>query len=63
MSDVPDLLTPAEVATRLRVSRASVSRWAKDGVLKPIRIGGTLRFRRADVDALLVPGEPAGDAA
>lgn len=58
MSDLHDLLTPAEVASRLRVSRASVSRWAKDGVLKPIRVGGTLRFRRADVEALLAPVEP-----
>lgn len=50
-----DLLTTAEVADLLRVSRASVSRWAKDGVLRPIRVGGVVRFRRDDVDALLVP--------
>lgn len=49
-----ELLTAAEVAAELRVTRVTVGRWARDGRLASIRLpGGTLRFRRSDVDALL----------
>lgn len=54
-----DLLTTQEVAAKARVSPATVTRWAKDGTLTSIRLGGRLlRFRRSDVDAFLSPDEP-----
>jgi excisionase family DNA binding protein len=46
-------MTTQEVADLFRVSTMSVYRWAKDGTLQAITIGGTVRFRRSDVDALL----------
>lgn len=56
----PDLLTTQEVADLLRVTRSSISRWSKIGILTPIRIGGLLRFRRDQVERLLEPNtEPA----
>ena len=56
MSSSADLLTVREVAETLRVARSTVSRWSKPGgPLSPIRVGGVLRYRRSDVDALLVP--------
>lgn len=58
MNQAAELLTTQEVADTLRVSRASVSRWAKTGVLSPIRVGGIVRFRRTEVDALLEPATP-----
>lgn len=66
MSEAPELLTAGEVAKRLRVTVQSVYRWAKseDGappVLPGLRVGGTVRFRRADVDRLLDQPALVGD--
>lgn len=58
MGERHELLTAAEVAARLRVTVQSVYRWAKpdeDGkiVLPAVNVGGIVRFRADDVDALL----------
>ena len=37
------LLTVAEVAHELRVTRSTAYRWARDGQLPTIRVGGTVR--------------------
>lgn len=55
MSTSPDLLTAAEVSAYFRVSRSTVSRWKRDGALIGYKVGGSLRFRRSDVEALLSP--------
>lgn len=50
------LLTTAEVAARLRVSVATVNRYARDGSLAAIVLPGKQRrYRLEDVDALLAP--------
>ena len=55
-ADAQELLTTQEVATLCRVTPSTVARWAKAGILPALTIGPrTLRFRRADVDALLEP--------
>ena len=51
MSD--PLLTSAEVAAILRVSRTTVGRLAADGRLSYARVGKRQRYSRADVDAYL----------
>ena len=52
--DSPELLTAAEVAARFRVTKGTVSRWAKNGDLTPVRLGmRTIRFRRSDVERLI----------
>jgi len=48
-----ELLTATEVADRLRVSRSTISRWLRDGVLVGVKIGGVLRFPSDEVDQLL----------
>lgn len=53
-----EILTATEVAAALRVSRATVYRWADDGTLPAIRLGDTVRFRQDDVDALLATNDP-----
>lgn len=54
------LLTTAEVAERLRVSVATVNKYAREGALPAIVLpGGQRRYRVADVDRLLSPTEAA----
>ena len=52
----PNLLTPKEVADRLRVSRATVYNLCECGKLASYRIGvgrGALRISEADLDAFI----------
>lgn len=47
------LLTVAELAALLRVSERTVYRQAGRALPAPVRVGGQLRFRTADVEAML----------
>lgn len=46
-----DVLTLEEVAEYLRVHLTTVRRWCRDGQLPALRVGRTVRVRRADLDA------------
>ena len=48
LQNLPDLLTPREVAKLLRVSIITVKRWGKQGKLPAIRINerGDRRYRK-----------------
>ena len=48
-----DLLTPLEVAERLRVNREVVYKWLQSGKMKGIRVGRHWRIRSSDLDAFL----------
>ena len=49
-----ELLTPEEVASLFRVDSKTVTRWAKQGKLHPIRtLGGHRRYRLAEIEAQL----------
>lgn len=50
------LLSTAETATRLGVSRRSVERLAERGVLTRVKILGATRFRASDVAAIVANG-------
>ncbi|MBA7649077.1 hypothetical protein ES703_56871 [subsurface metagenome] len=59
----PDaLLTTAQVAEHLNVHVNTVRRWSNKGILETYRIGsrGDRRFRRQDVDKLLLKKSSAG---
>jgi len=47
-----ELITAAEAARMLSISIASVRNWAKAGRLRGVRIGRTLAFDRAEIEAL-----------
>jgi excisionase family DNA binding protein len=47
------LLTEGDVATLLQVSRRSVARLRKSRVLPFIKVGHSVRFRRADIERAL----------
>lgn len=46
------LLTPKEVAARMRVSEATVRYWLRTGKLEGLNIGYTWRIKPAALDAL-----------
>jgi excisionase family DNA binding protein len=51
--EAPDLLTAREVATALRLSSATVRRLVASREIKAVRVGGSIRIRRNDLDTLL----------
>ncbi len=59
----PSLMTAQQVADYLVVTDRTVRRLVVKGQLRAYRLGRQIRFRRADVDALLAPvttGDEAG---
>jgi excisionase family DNA binding protein len=59
------LLTPEEVAERLRVTRPTVYTWLKKGQLRGLRAGKAWRVRTEDLENFMrgVPSEPDGPVA
>jgi len=49
-----DLLTVSDVMRALRVSRATLYRQIKAGVIVPVKIGTITRFRASDLERLLL---------
>lgn len=47
-----ELLTIDEVAKILKVSKMTLHRWDKNGVLRKVDVGGQRRYRRSDVEAI-----------
>lgn len=44
------LLTPDEVANKYRISKVTLWRWAKDGLLKPVKMGRKSFYRQSDIE-------------
>ena len=47
------MLKVTEVTEKLRVSRSALYRWEESGYLRPVRIGGRVRYRLSDVEAVI----------
>lgn len=47
-----ELLTIEEVCELLKVSKMTLYRWDKLGILKKIEVGGRRRYRKSDVEAV-----------
>jgi excisionase family DNA binding protein len=62
MTQLPELMTPAEVAEALRLSDETIHRWARIGKLPHVDVLGVKRFRREDVEAILRGETPASAA-
>lgn len=61
LTDLPDLMTVAEVAEAFRVSDETIHRWCRSGYLPYIPLpSGLKRFRRNEVEAIL--GQQVGAA-
>jgi excisionase family DNA binding protein len=61
---MPDEYVSAPAAARLlQISDETIRRWAATGRIRYLRMpSGQLRFLRADLDAIMEPIEPTGDA-
>ena len=46
-------LKSSEVIALAAISRRTLERWVADGTLPAVKVGGTRRYKRADVEALL----------
>ena len=46
------LLTPDEVASKYRISKVTLWRWAKDGLLKPVKMGRKSFYRQSDIERI-----------
>lgn len=44
------LLTPDEVASKYRISKVTLWRWGKDGLLKPVKMGRKSFYRQSDIE-------------
>lgn len=44
------LLTPDEVVSKYRISKVTLWRWAKDGLLKPVKMGRKSFYRQSDIE-------------
>jgi excisionase family DNA binding protein len=52
-------MTRAEAAAHLRITPGTLDRWVKAGKVTRYRgPGGSIRFRREELDALLTPEDP-----
>ncbi|MHB1430625.1 MAG: helix-turn-helix transcriptional regulator [Streptosporangiaceae bacterium] len=61
---VPDrLISAAETASRLGISRRSVERLVERGVLTRVKVCSATRFRASDVAAIVANGTPDRRAA
>lgn len=43
-----------QVMTMLNVSKRTLQRWDKNNFLNSIRVGGLVRYRKSDVDKILI---------
>ncbi|MCX6020698.1 MAG: helix-turn-helix domain-containing protein [Chloroflexi bacterium] len=50
-SQLDDLLTLPEAAALLRLSKATIQKWAKGGQVPAVKIGKSYRIRRRDLEA------------
>ena len=55
------LLTQKQTARLLSCSRWSVRRMSDSGLLRPIRLRGLIRYKRADIEQLLESGNDLGE--
>lgn len=59
----PELVTPREAASALRVCPNSIYGWCRTGQLRSVRLGGLWRIARTDLDAVIAGGFPTPDTA
>lgn len=46
------VISNEEIRDVLNISRVTVYRWCKKGILKPLKIGGRVYFKKKDIEKL-----------
>lgn len=55
LADLPEVITAEEVGSMLRVTPVTVTKWARQGNLKAIKVGKRMvRIRKEDLRAFLL---------
>jgi len=49
-----EYLTPAEMAQFLKISMVTLWHWDKKGITRPLRVGNLKRYRRSDLEKIIV---------
>ncbi|MBF6597515.1 MAG: helix-turn-helix domain-containing protein [Fermentimonas sp.] len=52
-NDIDSLLTTEEACEYLRISRPTIHRWKREGLIPHIRIGNNIRYRESDLRDVL----------
>lgn len=47
------LLTQQETANIFSVSRVTIWKWTKSGILPSVRVGGRVYYRQSDIDKII----------
>ena len=50
-------LTPSEAAFALKITKPTLWRWKKAGLLVPIKIAGKVYYKKSDIDKILKGGK------
>jgi predicted DNA-binding transcriptional regulator AlpA len=59
-----ELLSDRDASALMGCGRSTLWRWASEGVIpKPLKIGGTSRWKRADIEAVIAKAEAAREVA
>ncbi len=48
-------MSPEEVSNYYHVSKVSLWRWAKNGILVPVKVGRKTYYRQSDIDKIFNP--------
>lgn len=51
--DGDTILTAEQAAHRLRTTKVTLWRWAKQGYLSPVRVGGKVYYKESDIKKLM----------
>jgi hypothetical protein len=51
--DEDTLFTPEQAAAKIQTTKVTLWRWAKQGYLSPIRVGGKVFYKESDIKKLM----------
>lgn len=49
-----EYLTRKEASEMLKVSLVTISEWSKIGIIKPLRLGNLIRFKKSDLEKSMI---------
>jgi len=59
MQPLPTYLTCPEIAAALRIEPSTAYRWARDGIVQSVRVGGIVRVPVAELERIAGKATPS----